>query len=268
MNEQEIKILKTSRDQRELKKLANKLAASDRKEEIGLLLQFMNNQEFLSRLDTPEDYQNIYSKLRLASIINVLMKNPGEPAYHAIIHLIKAGDFVRNILRIQLLIHALSATRPLVPQAVDYLNKVSIAESPLVYDVIKTLCINQSKPAMQMLEEKIIQLQLPDNDQKITWLRDLFLPRRNDEALLDCCEKILHHSNNAHFKTELVDVLFDYKPDAWYVGCRRPKPPPREDASGEARKILTRIGEFAFTDLNLTPEQRKQVKDVLGSINS
>ena len=58
MNEQDIETLRTSREQRELNKLANKLAASDRQDEIGLLLQLLNNQDFLSRLDTPEDYEN------------------------------------------------------------------------------------------------------------------------------------------------------------------------------------------------------------------
>ena len=268
MNEQDIETLRTSREQRELKKIANKLAATDRKDEIGLLLQFMNSQDFLSRLDTPEDYENTYSKLRLASIINVLMKNPSESAYHAILQLINANIFLGNLLRIQILIHALSVTRPLAPQAVDYLNKVSAAESPLVYDVIKTLCVNQSKPAIQMLEEKFSQLQLPDNNQKITWLRDLILPRRNDEPLLDCCERLLNHPMPDDFKIELVEVLFDYKPDDWYVGCRKPEPPPREEASAKALEILQRIGQLALKSLKLKPEQRKQVKAVLDSSSS
>ena len=101
MNEQDIEILKTSTEPRELKKLANKLAASDNREELRVLLQFLDDPDFLGRLDAPEDYEMSYSGLRLASVINVLMKNRAELAGQAIVYLINAGHFCGHLLRIQ-----------------------------------------------------------------------------------------------------------------------------------------------------------------------
>ena len=266
MNEQDIEILKTSAEPRELKKLANELAANDGREELRILLQFLDNPDFLGRLDAPEDYEMSYSSLRLASVINVLMKNPAELASLAIVRLINASNFCGHLLRIQLLINALSVVRPLPPQAVDYLNQLSVAESPLVFDVVQSLTINQSEPAMQLLEQKFAHLQLLDNFQKISWMRQLFLPRRNDEAILDSCEKLINLPLGDEFKSELVDVLFDYRPDDWYVGCDQPKPPPREAASVGARETLQRIGKLALATVTLKPEQREKVEHVLETI--
>lgn len=263
MNEQDIEVLKTSKDQRVLKKIANKLAASELKDDIGFLVQLLNNSDFLGRLDTPEDYEMTYASLRLASTINVLMSNSAEAAPHALLYLTSASNFLGNILRIQLLVHAFAVIRPLPKRAVDYLNTYSTPESPLTYDVVECLCENQSQPAMQLLEQKFVHLQLPDNYQKVSWMRQQILPRRNDERLLECCENLVSGSLPNNLKVELVDVLFDYKPEEWYVGCDKPKPPARELTSGNAKQILQRIAQTANAVLDLTPDQREQIQSVI-----
>lgn len=266
MNERDLEVLNSSTEPRELKKLANKLAASDDKQELGALLKFLDNPDFLGRLDSAENYTMPYSSLRLASVINMLMKNPAELADKAILHLINAGNFGGNVQRMQLLIFALSVVRPLPPQAINYLTQVGSAESPLLFDVVESLCINQSEPAMQLLVQKFSQLQLPEELQKITWLRQVILPRRNDTALLLSCEQLIGQPMGDEFKSELVDVLFDYKPDDWYMGCNQPKPPPRQMASVGAREVLRRIGAWAITNEMLEPEQREKVTEVLEEI--
>jgi hypothetical protein len=129
------------------------------------------------------------------------------------------------------------------------------------YDVIEieALCENGSGPALELLERK-----LGDPRQKrtkrVVWMRKFILPRRNEEPLLLSCERMVTKTLPEDLRPELVEVLFDYRPDEWYRSEMPPVPPPRAKASVASRKVLERIGRYALEKLRLTPAQATAVK--------
>lgn len=97
-------------------------------------------------------------------------------------------------------------------------------------------------------------------------MQDPILVHRNDVPALRLCDSLLRGALEIGLSASLVEALFDYKPDAWYLECEPPAPPPRSAASQEARELLRRIGDYALASVELEPEQRSVVRDVLESL--
>ena len=64
----------------------------------------------------------------------------------------------------------------------------------------------------------------------------------------------------------LVETLFDYRPDEWFGAADYDEPPPRRDATREAREQLRRLAEIARSHVALTAAQRDAVERVLEEI--
>jgi hypothetical protein len=258
MHESAMEILRSSTDGRELKKAAIAVAAGESPEEHRLLLRKLSSGEFLGFLDPPEHYDGTWTDLRLGRVVDTLAENRCPSTDEVLVGLIGAADFQTHVLRMQILLRALAVVRPSPPQAIAYWDRLGDPQSPIVGDVIEALCINQSPPALDLLERKFAD-PAQDRDARILWMREFILVRRNDEPLLSCCERMMTKSLPVDLRPELVDVLFDYKPDKWFMPEAPPKPPSRELASENALEILRRIGEYALQNVTLEVSQRRAV---------
>jgi hypothetical protein len=259
------RILKDSRDGRELKNAAISLAAGSSPEDHRLLLRYLSAADFLGRLDSPESYTRTYRDLRLGRVVQTLAENRCSSADEVLLGLIESADYQAHVLRMQLLLRALAAVRPSPPSAVAYWDRLSDPQSPIAGDVIEALVENQSEPALDLLERKFSD-PAQDRENRILWMREFLLVRRNDEPLLSCCERMVTKSLPADLRPPLVEALFDYRPEAWFRVDDPPKPPPRAKASRGARKVLERIGRFALKNLKLTKAQERAVRNALAEI--
>ena len=258
MHEKDLEILRTSTDGRELKRAAIAVAAGGSPEEHRLLLRKLSSGEFIGLLDPPEHYDGTWRDLRLGRVVDTLVENRCPSADDVLVGLIASPDFQAHVLRMQILLRALAVVRPSPPQAIAYWDRLSDPQSPIVGDVIEALCVNQSPSALDLLERKFADPS-QDRENRVLWMREFLLVRRNDEPLLSCCERMMTKSLPVDLRPELVDVLFDYKPDKWFMPEAPPKPPPRELASDGAREILGRIGEYALRNVTLEVSQRRAV---------
>jgi hypothetical protein len=132
------------------------------------------------------------------------------------------------------------------------------------FDVAEALYVNQTPPALALLERKLADPQQPESE-SLAWMRQLLLPRRNDEPLLASCERLLKGPLPEKLKGLLVAALFDYRAD-WYVGDDPPRPPAREAASGRARELMRQIGNDALKKSWLDSEEKAVVRKVLAEI--
>ena len=257
--------LRTSRDRRELKNAAVLLASSEVPADHEVLGRYLASGEFLGRLDGPEEYQGSTASLRLSRVMETLEENRRPSADGVLLGLIAAREYQDHVLRMILLVRALGEVRPSPPGAVRYWDGKSVPGSPLAQDVVSALCVNQSAPALELLERKFAD---PGHASslKVFWMRKLILPRRNDLPLLSSCERMVTKSLAPDLRPALVEALFDYQPSKWYRGDDPPKPPPRAKASPEARKVLERIGRYALKRLKLTSGQESAVQNGLSEI--
>ena len=255
-------ILKTSDDGRELKQVATHLATSRKAADLAGLARFLPQVDFLLRLDPGKAYEGVYTSLRLARVIGCLAENSSPSAHDVLLGLIDADGFQGNLLRIQLLIHALASIRPSPPKAISYWNRLSPPGGSLAHDVVEALVINQSPPAMELLESRLGDPAHAERPRK-AWLRQLVLPRRNDLPLLRCCHHLLLRPVTPEIGRLLVEALFDYDREGWYRGCSPPVPPPIAQALPASRDLYRQIAELALAKYPLGPDLTAKVKAVL-----
>ena len=254
--------LQSSTDAREIKRAAMGLAKSRLSSDHQLLAGHLATASLVMRLDPPGSATGSYQHLRLARVMRGLMENSQPSAQEAILRLTDAEVFNDSFPRIQILIRALTVLRPSPPPASQYWDKYSKPGSPVAYDVIEALCINQSLPALALLENKCTDPRFTPNEKQI-WMRESMLVRRYDEPLIGSCERILHGPMEITLKDLLVEVLFDYRPEEWFIECAPPKPPELAVASDPAREVLFRIGEYALASLELPERLRLRVNSTV-----
>lgn len=265
MSEQDVQTLSGPGDARALKKAAINIAKGTDPAEHKLLQEKLGTTSFLNKLDDETAYQKTYRSLRLSKIFKTLMDNDAPVAKDSLLALIPLPDYQDEVLRMQLLVHGLATVKPSPPEAVAYWDAKSQPGSPLTFDVAEAIHVNQSLPALELLETKTHDPR-HDEDLKTAWMQQLLLPIRNDVPLLECHERLVHSGLSEPLKISIVEVLFDYKPDEWYRDCEVPEPPPRDDASQEARESLGRIGRYALNSLPLEPKLSEKVEKELDDI--
>lgn len=256
--------LAAERDPRELKKAAIHFAASADAQDQGVLLEHLNRQSFLDCLDPPGPHASAARNLRLARVIKTLADNPAPSAHDVLVDLTGATNFLQAPLRTELLIRALRWVRPSPPKAINFLDRTSPSGGSLAYDVVETLAFNQSDPAMVLFEAKLSHpgytAEAPE------WLHYAVLPRRDDVPLLKVLERVINANVADSLKVDIVDVLFSYRPQKWYLECGPPRPPERLRASEDAKETLRRIARYALAALSLPAEIFTDVRAGLAAL--
>jgi hypothetical protein len=262
LGDDQVQRLDTEREPRPLTRVAVAFANSDAPEDHDVLVRKLQSTAFLERIDEPEHYEGTFSDLRLGRVLHALTRNPSPSARQAIVRLTAAGPFQQHVFRIQLLIRALAAVRPSPPDAIEYWDRVSAPGSPVAFDVIQALCENQSAPAMQLFESKLAE---PRHDfhERVDWLRSIVLPRRRDLPVLTSCARLLNGPMEAALKPRVVETLFQYKPDSWYVLCEPPKPPGDVALPDAVSTLLERIARYSLEHVELDPGLRIAVESRL-----
>jgi hypothetical protein len=263
MNEETIKILQESKNATELKQAAITLAKSDLGSDHQALGKFLGDADFLGRLDSTEDYQGTYIGLRLARVFKTLMDKrtlvqDKTSIDKVLIVLTSQSTYHNNILRVQILIHALAAVKPSPPPAINFWTKYSEPNGPVVFDVIQALCENQSEPAMSLLHKRL-QSESQDKYERYAWMQQVYLTKRNDAPLLNVFEKLITSSLPTEFKLTALEATFDYKPEIWYVGCNPVRPPPRVESTPDSKQIQKRIAQYSIDNLELSAKQHNSV---------
>jgi hypothetical protein len=265
MPEDPLKILATSEDPRELSAYARVLVRSDRPADHNELRKWLSSAEFLARLDGPERYQGAPGKLRLSEVLRELSARSTPSATNVLIALTHAPGFLAEPLRIDLLIRACIPLRPAAPQVVQFWNQHWLPDDGYSHVTAGAVCDNGSKPALALLEEKMSEGGHADDDKRV-WMVTGIMMHRNEEAMLDSCERLLRGELPERLRPLLVEVLFDYRPEEWFRPATVLVPPDRKLASAAARERLRRIGEFALQSAPLTEQQQKVVRAVLKEI--
>lgn len=262
----DINILRTAKEPKALVNTAVEFAASANPADQAVLLGFLNSQDFLLKLNTAHEYDASRPKqLRVAKIVRVLRDNTEPAAKQTLLSLSRGGAFIAdNWLRQELLVRALVSIRPAPPEAIRYWDAQSTPLSVNRRITIDMLCENGTDPALALLERK---LQDPEQELefKTVWMHDPMMRHRNDVPLLRASERMITRTLQGELRFTLLEALCTYDRN-WYLGCLKPKPPPRALATPEARDVLRRICKYAKESMKLPPELEVAVKTTLTEI--
>ena len=256
-------ILQTSSDSDELVTVALTLARSARQEDHALLLKHLQSADFLNRLDSAEDYDDLSIPPRIGRILQALQNNQAPSARDMLVALTQSPIFKLSSRRVDLLILACTPVRPAPPELIKFWDAYCQPVDGYTPLTVRALLDNGSEPAMALFEKKMLSPKHEDMDKR-DWLHWDVLRHRDDLALLLCCERLLKGGLNERLQADLVEVLFDYRRTAWFGRKDDPPvPPPREKAAEEALKQLRKIGEYALKNVTLTESQKEVVESFM-----
>lgn len=266
IDEDSASALDASRDPDELMRAAARLAASDRPEDQQQLVRALTSDAVLARLNAPEEYAGDAQRLRVRRVLEALARNPSPTAHDTLLQLIRSDAFTAAGGRVDLLILATAAIRPPSPELVTFWDRHAQPEDGFTPLTIQALLENGSAPALALFERKMAD-PAHEDDFKLDWMRSELLPRRDSPELLRSCARLLKAGLPVHLRGDLVEVLFDYRPEVWYVPAISVQPPPWSGYSAEARTELRTLGRYALETVELTPTQRAAVERALEAID-
>ena len=256
-------ILETSKDQRALVNAALTLARSADAGDHARLVHALGSDSFLRRLDTHEQIHDLRHRTRVERVVEALVDNPSVSAHEGLISLTSSATFLKEPRRVDSLIRASAKIRPPPKTLVAFWDKYSRPDDGYTNLTVRSLVENGTPPALALFERKMLDSKHSDDD-KIEWLHADVLPHRNDEPLLEASERLIVGTLTLTLKLQLIDAIFDYRPDEWYSEAMVYKPPDRSIASDNARGTLRRIGEYALRNLTLSARQIKVIEAATG----
>jgi hypothetical protein len=259
-------IVQTSIDPSELQGAALALADGTDEAGHGLLRSVLLSDNFRDRLDAPGTWIAPSNYLRIGKVLFALAENLTAPAAHqTLAALTLDAVFIRNRSRVELLIRALTWVRPSPPEAIDFWDRHCRSLDGYCHGATRAIIENGSTPAIALFEKKMRDPAIEDSD-KFYWLRTRVVGHRNDLLLLACCDRLLREGLSEALRPILVETLFDYRPDQWYMVEPQAVPPPRSALSSEGRELLKRIGAYALNRIALSEDQKKGVEATLAAL--
>ncbi|HET9959408.1 MAG TPA: hypothetical protein VFQ61_33185 [Polyangiaceae bacterium] len=228
----------------------------------------LQSRSFLDALDTAEDYANASRvHLRFERVATALAENLAPSARKAFLRLLESPLLLNDDERALALVRAGVGWRPAPAELIAFWNSHSRANDGFTPTTITVLVENGSAPALALLGRKLLDVS-HSSDEKLAWLRSDVLTHRNDLGLLQLCRKLLLGGWSAEMKAALVEVVFDYQPQAWYRPATVHSPPPLSAAAAPALVELESLGQLALKQIPLNSTQRAAVAHRLNEVRA
>ncbi|MFH1747783.1 MAG: hypothetical protein ABIG44_12165 [Planctomycetota bacterium] len=268
MNENALKTLKKKKATAdELLAAARALAQSrDPQDHAGLRVA-LGDADFLEALETKEDDGEFEEPLAVELVLEDISNNEAPESHAIIVGLTQNPTFTHDAQRVEALIKACAAVRPAPREVIAFWDKFCQELDGFTPVTIRALLDNASDPALELFERKMVGNEHGEI-YKLGWIYNSIVPRRNELAILQSCQRLLTGDLAAELKPALVDGLFDYRPEEWYHPERVVEPADRTQASPPARDELRKIGEHALRKIALTDEQKEDVQSVMEGLSA
>jgi len=208
----------------------------------------LTDEKFLQRLNTEREYLVFPAEsLQLWFILDALSTNAAPDAIETL-NTIAGNPLYRDSGPRQTVLLKISEKVQKPPANIERLWKEQIRPNADELNLaVETLVANGSLEAIRIFEQELLRNE-HEPDYLVAWFQDPILRHRQDPVLLEACERLLRAGKwSEDLKRALVEALFDYHPDAWYLKENEPpKPPSRSKLSEPARQKLLAIADFAL----------------------
>lgn len=268
-----VAIMEKSKDQDQLLKAALALAQSKDPKALDSLVEFLKQPAFLLRLDSKDDYDFRYSKLRIEKVLAAIAKIGTQKAEEALIVLGKDQGFFKGPgwdKRMRLLVNSTSEIRNPSEKLLDFLDSLDKFDDSLWNSIVKALARMRSSEASKRVVKRFSSREFDVGDKLGFCL--VMLTLRDDPTILPVFRKLLSSEiKEEELRERIVLTLFDYRPRDWFSpsSVNPPKPPPREQASAEVLKELLELAELALKfgvsdDAKQSVQKaQKEIKEIL-----
>ncbi len=229
-------------------------------------MQLLSSGDFLGRLDSAQDYRS-GNRLRVSRVLEAVSDNSAPAARRVMVQLTLNKTFLADISRVTELLRFSVNQRPPPPEVLAFWDKYCQPDDGFTPITVTVLVENGSPAALALFEKKMGDSGHSDGA-KIAWMHSRILPHRNDAALLESCQRLLLGGLPERLRGELVESLFDYKPEKWLLPASVSTPPDRLLATEAARAELRKIGEWSLEHVALDEVEKAVVKGVLQGLKT
>ena len=265
MNESAVQILQTSDDPKALGKAAVELAHSGAADDHDALCGSLRSPGFLARLHTEAEYEGPARRLRLRRVMEELVKNSAPSARAVLIELTASAEFNAEGSRTECLIPATASIESPPAELLAFWETYSQPDDGFTPLTITALLDNASRSALDLFETKLLDAE-HDIEERIAWLRFDVFTHRHVAPVIECCRRLFDRPLPAELRTELIDVLFDYKPAVWFTPSVSENPPPWTSYSNSARDTTRDLGRYLLDGGETTPEQSDAIRETLAAL--
>ncbi len=243
------------------------LARSLRAEDHAELLARLKSPDFLTELDDDKAYAGRPERLRLRRILDELTRNPLDSARNVLAALTESQPFLAEDSRIDLLIKACAVIKPPPPKVVQFWDKYWQPDDGFSSLTVAAVVKNGDEAAVALLEKKMANPEF-EMEEKLHWLHGPMLSHRLDLPLLLVCERMLLTGLPDDLNMKLVEALFDYRPQEWYLPSVPYTPPVLEAAAEAVLLQVQKIGTMVLERFSLDKRLETQVKMTLERVKA
>ena len=255
--------LQREKDPARLEMVAVAIASSGDAAALGDLAIRLGEKSFLSRLDPARD--SVTDVLRLGEVFKALAVHPSPATAALCIEVAKDPEFRAVPVRLNLLLSALAAVRPVSAAAATLFSATGRAGFLQVN--VPLLAVNASPRALAVLAELLADESL-EAGHRVSAAQWGIMPSRLTPGVAEMCRGLLQPSKLApQVALGILESLFDYRPVQWF-GKRsgQPSPPPWNQASAATASTLVALGTSQLRRTDLPVELRAAIAEALGQL--
>jgi hypothetical protein len=256
--------LDTQLDPARLEAAAIAIAGSGNAKAIDHLAEYLGRRSFLHRLDSGQHGESDID--RLLHVFRALADHPNTATESLCVALARNAEFTSMPERLNLLLNALAAVRPMSEAAAAVFRETSrsgywVVNGPL-------LASNASLVALAVLEELFSDQNL-DVGGQIDVSHWGLLPVRTDPAVVAMCARVtVSRLVSREVRTAIAETLFDHQPRQWFgVAMNQPTPPPWKSAIEPARNALRSLGKQILSQPDTPANLRVAIVNTLAQLN-
>ena len=255
--------LDRERDPASLEAAAIAIARSGDAKAIGELGRHLGRDAFLQRLDPARGAES--GTARLGRVFGAFAEHPSPASEALCIGLAGNDDFMSVPARLNFLLNALAAVRPMSAAAARVFGETSRSGYLEVNGPL--LARNASPRALEALQELFADEAL-DQEQRVSMAHWSLLPRRTDVAIVAMCSRlVVSGSVSLAVRVAIIESLFDYQPRPWFgLAAHQPKPPDWKSAPTKAKELLRSLGKTLLARTDLSPGLRAAIRSTLGQL--
>ena len=254
-------ILRTSFDPAELSMAASFICQfeNDSRQALETLLELLEDPAFWRKLDVHEAYKLRDSDLRMRPVL-IAMGRIGTPeAEAALFKLADNKKFMAEAGREDILIEALGWIREPSLRLLMYLEAQAQPGDHRRPKLAVSGLVRIASPETCAIVEKCIRSPNFETPDKLDWLTTNLLLGRNNPNVVNLYKRLITSDvKDAKLRNMIVQTLFDFRPDEWYLSARRPFAPARAQASLAVLKELLLSADLALK-LDISNETREGV---------
>jgi hypothetical protein len=239
------------------------IATSGNAEAIARLAKHLGQGAFLRRLDPEQDGQPVVD--HIYNVFRALADHPNAATEALCLALSRAPDFTALSDRMNLLLNALAAVRPMSKEAAAIFRETSRSEYLGVNGPL--LARNASPLALAVLEDLLLEETLAAED-RVDMAHHSLLPMRTHSDVVGMCARVaLSRTVAPEVREAVTETLFDYQPRAWFgVSRNQPRPPTWKSASPQTRRALQTLGRPLLSQPEVSVHLRKAIAGTLAQL--